>query len=293
MTNFKGVGVALVTPFLDNGAIDYKSLSQLVNHTIVGGVDFLVALGTTGEPATLSDTEKKHVVDHILEINNNRLSVVLGIGGNNTSSVIDQIGAAEMEGISGILSVVPYYNKPTQEGIFQHFDSIAQSTSLPIILYNVPGRTGVNMSAETTLRLAHAHKNIVGIKDASGNLNQAAYILRDRVEGFSFLSGDDNSTLALIALGGDGVISVSANCFTETFTKMVHCALRGDFVTAQTENLKLHQATDLLFVEGNPAGAKAALEIKGIIKNNLRLPLIKASEQLYEKLNVQIKKYNL
>lgn len=293
MINFNGVGVALVTPFLQSGDVDYASLTKLVNHTIENGVDYLVVLGTTAETATLSEDEKERVIHHILTVNNNRLPIVLGIGGNDTVKVVNQIRSAKFDGISAILSVTPYYNKPNQEGIFAHYAEIAKCSPLPIILYNVPGRTGVNMSAETTLKLAHKFSNIVAIKEASCNLAQVAYILRDRPNGFAVISGDDNSTLPIIALGGNGVISVSANAYTKTFCEMVHTCLKGDFKTASELNFKLIEATDMLFAEGNPTGVKAALEIKGIAKSYLRLPLVKASNALYENIKGQISKFNL
>lgn len=293
MVNFKGVGVALVTPFLKDKEIDYTSLTKLINSVIDGGVDYLVVLGTTAETATLSATEKERVVHHILSVNNGRIPVVLGVGGNNTAQVISEIKEADLQGISAILSVCPYYNKPNQEGIFQHFSEIAKNSPLPIILYNVPGRTGVNMSAETTLKLAHKYSNIIAIKEASGNLGQIAYILRDRPNHFLVISGDDNLTLPTISLGGDGVISVSANSFPEKFSNMVHLALEGKTAQAATLNLELHEVTDLLFAEGNPCGVKAALEIKGVVQNNLKLPLINATDNLSAKIKVQIEKYSL
>lgn len=293
MINYKGVGVALITPFSNDGEVDYVAVTKLINHVIENEVDYLVVFGTTGEPATLTETEKERLLSHIEAINNGRVPIVLGIGGNNTAKVISGIKNASLNGISAILSVVPYYNKPTQEGIYQHFATIAKNSPLPIILYNVPGRTGVNMNAQTTIRLAKDFKNIVAIKEASGNLGQVAYILRDRPQNFAVISGDDNLTLPLIALGGDGVISVSANVFTQKFCKMVHAAIENNLETAQKLNLELHEATDLLFVDGNPAGAKAALDIKGIVKNNLRLPLVKVGETTYANLKAQIEKYNL
>lgn len=293
MINYKGVGVALITPFANDGEVDYAAVTNLINYVIENGVDYLVVFGTTGEPATLTETEKERLFSHIASVNNERLPIVLGIGGNNTAKVVSEIKNANLKGISAILSVVPYYNKPTQEGIYQHFANIAKNSPLPIILYNVPGRTGVNMTAQTTLKLANEFKNIVAIKEASGNLGQVAYILRDRPKNFAVISGDDNLTLPLIALGGDGVISVSANVFTQKFCQMVHVAVNNNIETAQKLNLELHQATDLLFVDGNPAGAKAALEIKGIVKNNLRLPLVKVNDNTYANLKTQIEKYNL
>ncbi|MFI3268337.1 MAG: 4-hydroxy-tetrahydrodipicolinate synthase, partial [Rikenellaceae bacterium] len=223
-----GVGVALVTPFTNSGEVDFKALEKLINFTIDGGVDYLVALGTTAETATLTTDEKSAVLDCILSVNAGRKDVVVGVGGNNTADVCAQLANYSREGVKAILSVTPYYNKPSQEGIYQHYKQVVSSSKLPIILYNVPGRTGVNMTAATTLRLAHEFDNIVAVKEASGNLGQAAYILRDKPANFKVISGDDNLSLALIAQGGSGVISVAANAFPKVFCEMVHSALEGD-----------------------------------------------------------------
>lgn len=288
-----GVGVALVTPFKENGSVDFDALTRLVNFNIDGGVDYLVALGTTAETATLTCDEKSEVLDVILAANDGRVSVVVGVGGNNTAEVCAQIPTFVRKGVCAVLSVTPYYNKPSQEGIYQHYKAIAESSPLPIVLYNVPGRTGVNMSASTTLRLAHEFKNIIAIKEASGSLNQVAYILRDRPEGFKVISGDDNLAFAVIAQGGDGVISVAANSFPVKFSTMIHAALKGDYKSAQSGFMSLLEATDLLFAEGNPTGVKAALAVKGIMGNYLRLPLVSSSDELYSKIKSQIEKYDL
>lgn len=288
-----GVGVALITPFNENGSIDFESLIKVVNFNIDNGVDYLVALGTTAETATLTNEQKHEVLECVISANKGRKKVIVGIGGNSTAEVCSQISELSYEGVSAILSVTPYYNKPTQEGLYQHYKAVSNASKLPIILYNVPGRTGVNMTATTTLRLAHEFDNIVAIKDASGDFGQAAYILRNRPEGFKFLSGDDNIAVALISQGGDGVISVAANAFPLKFSQMIHNALDGDFKGAQKGLYELLEVTDLLFAEGNPAGVKAALASKGIIKNFLRLPLVSSSEELYNKIENQIKKYNL
>lgn len=293
MNKFHGVGVALVTPFTDNGDVDYPALRRLVEFQIENSTDYLVMLGTTSEYVTLSQNEQTEVCRVIKECNNGRLPLVVGIGTNCTSEAIELLNTMDFSGIDALLSVVPYYNKPSQEGIYQHYAAIAKKSTLPIILYNVPGRTAVNMTAKTTLRLQKDFSNIIAIKEASGNINQIDYILRDKREDFMVISGEDNLTLPMIAMGGCGVISVSANCFPNKMSKMTHSALNGDLKTARAIQKELLEATDMLFAEGNPTGAKAALEIKGIIKNNLRLPLIKSTDSLRESLEHQIKKYNL
>lgn len=292
--NLRGVGVALVTPFTDGGQVDYPALTSLIEHITNGGVDYMIVLGTTGEPATMTAEEKHRVVRHCVENNPGNLPIIVGIGGNNTAEVIRTIQTFDLSGVSAILSVTPYYNKPNQNGLYAHFSAILEASPLPVILYNVPGRTGVNMTAETTLKLAHAFPGkAIAVKEASGNLSQAAYILRDRPKGFFVLSGEDNLSLAMIAMGGDGVISVSANVFPDTFCCMIHAALAGNTHEAAPLNLSLHEVTDLLFAEGNPVGAKAALSIKGMIKNTLRLPLVPASDALIAKIRYQIDKYGL
>lgn len=282
---FKGVGVALVTPFDEHKNVDYPALERLINELIVGGVDFLVALGTTAETPTLTSQEKEEILQFIIQKNNGRKPTVCGIGGNNTQEVIEQIGILSKYPIDGILSVVPYYNKPSQEGIFQHFSAIASSTTLPIILYNVPGRTVANMLPATTLRLANTFSNIVAVKEASGSIPQCMELVKNAPEGFSILSGDDNLTLAQIAIGMRGVISVAANCYPQSFSSLVHQALEGDFAAARDIHYKLANGIDLLFAEGNPTGVKYVLERKGWMKNELRLPLIAASQELAMKLD--------
>lgn len=292
--NLRGVGVALITPFTDSGAVDFEALTDLIHHVTAGGVDYLVVLGTTAEVATLSREERRQVFAHVCQNNHAKLPLVAGIGGNNTAEVIETIQTTDLARYSAILSVTPYYNKPNQAGLYAHFAAILEASPLPVILYNVPGRTGINMSASTTISLARNYPGrAVAIKEASGNMSQVAYMLRDRPEGFLVLSGDDNMTLPTVALGGDGVISVSANAFTERFCAMVHSALEGDFARASKLNLELHAITDMLFEEGNPAGIKAALAIKGIVKNRLRLPLVESTDQLYIKLEREIEKMKL
>lgn len=292
--NLRGVGVALVTPFTECGEVDYPALTSLINHITTGGVDYLVVLGTTGEPATMTAEERYNVVRHCVAHNPGNLPIVVGIGGNNTAEVIATMNSFDLSGVSAILSVTPYYNKPNQAGLLAHFSAVLEAAPLPVILYNVPGRTGVNMTAETTLKLAHAYPGrAIAIKEASGILSQAAYIIRDRPEGFLVLSGDDNLAMPMVAVGGDGVISVSANVFPDTFCCMIHAALAGNVQAAAPLNLTLLEVTDLLFAEGNPVGAKAALSIKGIMANALRLPLVPASEPLVAKIRCQIDKYGL
>lgn len=275
---FKGTGVALVTPFHPDGSIDFPSLEKLVQHVISNGVNYLVALGTTAETPTLSAAEKKEVLAFIIAKAAGKVPVVCGIGGNNTAEVVRQLKEYDLQQVAGILSVVPYYNKPTQEGLYQHFKAIATATDKSIILYNVPGRTVTNMQAATTLRLAHEFKNIVAIKEASGNFAQCMDIIKDKPAHFTVLSGDDDLVLPQISMGIQGVISVAANCFTKEFTSMVNHALQGDFATAQQLHYKLLDGIRLLFVEGNPAGVKTVLAAMNIGNDTLRLPLVNVSE---------------
>ena len=283
---FRGLGVAMVTPFNQDKEIDYDATEKLIEHLVIGGVDFLVVMGTTGESATLTDKEKRSLIKFVLKKNDGRLPIMLGIGGNDTNHIIEQIDDFDFDGIDAILSVTPYYNKPTQKGLELHFKAIAAESELPIVLYNVPGRTGVNMTAETTLKLAHEVPNIIGIKEASGNLNQMSYILRDRPENFLVLSGDDGLTLPQMSMGADGVISVVGNALPKRFSQMVKLAQQHNFVEASIIHLELIEIIDSLFVEGNPGGVKAALSILGIVDNNLRLPLAPISESAFYKLSL-------
>jgi len=280
--NFQGTGVALVTPFTASKAIDFDALGKLVDYVIDGGVDFLVALGTTAETPTLSAAEQLEVLNFIIQQNNKRKPLVVGIGSNNTQHVIDTIKAYPMEEVDGILTVVPYYNKPSQEGIYQHFKAIASATDKAIILYNVPGRTVTNMLPATALRLANEFKHIVAVKEASGNLGQCMELVQGAPAHFNVLSGDDDLVLPQIAIGMKGVISVAANSFPKQFTAMVNHALQHEIAAAQTLHYALLPATKLLFAEGNPTGVKYVLAQKGIIQNELRLPLITASPQLQQ-----------
>lgn len=285
---FKGTGVALVTPFNADGSIDFQGLEQLVNYQIDNGTDFLVVQGTTGESPTLDMGEKLEILQEVRKINNGRTKIVFGVGGNNTMAIAKTLKELPV-GIDGILSVSPYYNKPTQKGILEHYKIVADSTDLPIILYNVPGRTGSNVFASTTLQLAEVD-NIVAVKEASGNMGQIMEILRQRPEGFGVLSGDDALTLPMIACGADGVISVVANAFPVRFNEMVHAALEGDFVKARTAHYDLLAVTDMFFEEGNPGGVKVSLEVQGIMKQNMRLPLFPVSDGLYERIKSETKR---
>jgi 4-hydroxy-tetrahydrodipicolinate synthase len=282
---FRGTGVALVTPFTKGGHVDFKGLAKLINHVIEGGVDYLVALGTTAETPTLTSDEKKEVLISVLNHAKGRVPVICGMGGNNTQEVLDCIEAYPLEGVAGLLSVAPYYNKPSQEGIYQHFKAISKATRLPIILYNVPGRTVTNILPQTVIRIANDCDNVVAIKEASGNLVQCMELIAAKPEGFAVLSGDDNLVVPQISVGMEGVISVAANCFTREFTSMVNAALRGDFNEARELHYRLLPGIDLLFAEGNPTGVKYALHKMGIIKNSLRLPLVPATDALAEKLD--------
>ena len=286
---FRGLGVAMVTPFRPASAgkqpgIDYAALEKLIEHMITGGVDYLVVMGTTGESVTLKKDEKKQLLSQTIEFVRNRVPIVLGVGGNDTADVIDSLGSFEMDGVDAILSVSPYYNKPTQEGIYQHYKAIANASLRPIILYNVPGRTGSNIAAETTLRLARDFKNIIAIKEASANLHQIGTILKHRPKDFMVISGDDALTLPILALGGEGVISVVGNALPEEFSRLVKAALKDDLDIARKEHYRLHELIDLLFVEGNPGGVKEVLRILGICGTTMRLPLVPVSEATAKKL---------
>jgi 4-hydroxy-tetrahydrodipicolinate synthase len=277
---FQGTGLALVTPFAADGSLDRAALARLVNHSIDGGVDFLVVLGTTGETATLATDEKKQVLETVAETTNGRIPLVVGVGGNNTAAVCAQLEAGLPSGYTGVLSVSPYYNKPTQEGIYQHYTAVCGSTDAPVILYNVPGRTGSNVLANTVLRVAQDCPNAVAMKEASGNLEQAMAIIQSAPAGFDVLSGDDNLTLPLLACGAKGVISVSGQAYPRLFSGMVRDARAGRLEDAQRAHYELFTFTQLLFAEGNPGGIKAALAHLGMCENFLRLPLVPVSAEL-------------
>lgn len=280
MNELRGTGVAMVTPFNEDGTIDFDGLERLTEHLITGGVEYLVVLGTTGESVTLTKQEKEDVLDCVVSANDGRLPVVLGVGGNNTTAVCNQLKSLDTTGLTAILSVSPAYNKPTQEGIYAHYQAISDCSPLPIILYNVPGRTGSNMTAETTLRLAHGFENIVAIKEASGSLDQCMRILKDRPDDFMVISGDDNFSLPLIACGGDGVISVVGNAMPREYSELIRASLAGDLKKARFHQYQLFDLVNLLFAEGNPGGVKCALKILGICEEHMRLPLVPVSEKL-------------
>lgn len=278
--NLKGLGVALITPFTRDGLVDFKALSRLVNFQIENGTSYIVALGTTAETPTLTVKEKVDVVDCILKEVKNSIPVVIGIGGNNTASVVEELKSTNFTGISAVLSVTPYYNKPTAEGLYQHYRCLSEASPVPLILYNVPGRTGVNMSAETTLRIARDFKNVIAIKEASGNINQIEDIIKGSPEGFKVISGDDAVTSSVIELGGIGVISVFGNAFPKEMSWLVDNALAGSSLSARVKMEKdFNELFHLIFVEGNPAGVKSILHQKGMIENIVRLPLVPVSQK--------------
>ena len=290
---FKGMGVALITPFKEDGSVDYPALMRMVDHLVQNGADFLCVLGTTAETPTLTTEEKREITRLVVERVNGRIPIMLGCGGNNTQAVIDSLKNDDFTGIDAILSVVPYYNKPSQEGIYQHYKAIAESTDLPIVLYNVPGRTGVNMTAETTLRIARDFKNVIAIKEASGNITQMDDIIKNKPENFDVISGDDGITFPLITLGAVGVISVLGNAFPAEFSRMTRLALQGDYNNALTIHHKFTELFSLLFVDGNPAGVKAMLNVMGLIENKLRLPLVPTRITTFEKMRAILDELNI
>lgn len=286
-----GTGVAIVTPFKKDGSVDLNSLKKLVNHLINGKVEYLVVMGTTGESVTLTKEEKQQVIDCVVKENKKRVPLVIGIGGNNTAEIVKQVEKADTKAFSAILSVSPYYNKPSQEGIYQHYKAIAKVSKLPIILYNVPGRTSSNITWETTVRLAKDFKNIVAVKEASGSVEQMMRIINHRPKDFLVISGDDNLTLPMIASGGDGVISVVANAFPKDFSDMVRAALNDDPGKARKLHYGLMDITDQLFADGNPGGIKYALSLMNICQPYVRLPLVEPNEKVKQKLKELIRKY--
>ena len=289
---FIGTGVAIVTPFRKDGSVDFKSLEKLVNFLINKGVDYLVVLGTTGETPVLTKDEKQAIVNQVIEVTNKRVPLVQGLGGNNTMEIASALQSSVFEGIDAILSVTPYYNKPGQEGLYQHYKALALVSPLPLILYNVPGRTGTNLSAETALRLAKEFtRQIIGVKEASANLPQVMNIIKDKPSTFKLISGDDAITFPLIGLGGSGVISVVANAFPAEFSSMVRLMLDGKTSEARKIHYKMLPVIDLVFAEGNPTGVKAFLDVLGIVPNYLRLPLIPASKELYKKIELSLKNF--
>ena len=288
----KGVGVALITPF-NNYEIDYEALGRMVEHVINGGVDYIVALGSTAETATLSANEQHDVLRFVVERTAGRVPIVAGMGGNDTHALCENLRSFDLSGTVAILSVVPYYNKPSQEGIYRHYMAVAEASPVPVIIYNVPGRTGVNMTAETTLRLAHATKKIVAVKEASGDIEQMQRILNSRPEDFLVLSGDDGITVELIKRGGEGVISVAANAFPEKFCRCVHDALEGRIAEAEAQMAGFNEPIQLLFREGNPTGVKCMTAVMGLTKDEPRLPLVEGSASLREDIEKAVAKYEL
>lgn len=292
MKKFHGTGVALVTPFNADGSVDYDGLKNLINYQIDGQVEYLVSLGTTGEASTLNKEEKKKIWAYTAEINNGRVPLVAGLGGNNTAELVADIKAFDTNGYDAILSASPYYNKPTQEGIYQHYKAVSEASALPVILYNVPGRTASNMTAATTCRLATDFENIIAIKEASANFDQFNEILRDKPADFLLISGDDPAALPMIAMGAVGVISVIGNALPKKFSDMIRLCLQGDFATAAPLHLNLVELTRMIFAEGNPAGVKAALKQLGVCGDAVRLPLVSVSAGLETKIIEQVKSLN-
>jgi len=283
--NLKGLGIAVVTPFQTNGEVDFPALSRLLDYQLHNDTDYLVVLGTTAETPVISISEQKEITRFVIEKVDKRVPIVLGsMSGNNTRAIVERLKTEDLKGVDAILSAVPSYNKPSQEGIYQHFKAIAQASPVPIVLYNVPGRTVVNMTAETTLRLAHDFANVIAIKEASGNLPQISTIIKYKPAGFQVVSGDDAITLPLISLGAVGVISVIGNAFPKEFGRMVHSALSGDYAAALNIHQKFLELYDLLFTDGSPSGIKSVLNIMGYVENELRLPLVPARNATSEKI---------
>ena len=285
---FKGTGVAIVTPFKNDSSIDFAALGRMVNHVINGGVNYIVVMGTTGESATLTKDEKKAIISYVVEVTVNRVPLVTGIGGNSTQDVINCIRHSNLTGVDGILSVAPYYNKPNQRGLFQHFKAIATCSPLPVIMYNVPGRTCSNISSETCIELAHECENIVAIKEASGDIAQIMRIIKGKPDSFSVISGDDMMTIPIIASGGSGVISVLANAFPAATSDLVTNSLKSNFKSAREIHLRYLEMIELLFIDGNPAGVKAMLNIMNLCLNNLRLPLVAVNRAIYSRIQKAI-----
>ena len=271
---FKGLGIALITPFNEDGSVDYPTLSKLVEYQLKNGADFLCILATTGETPCLTADEKKQIKDTIVSTVHGRVPILMGCGGNNTAAIVEELKTGDFSGIDGVLSICPYYNKPSQEGLYQHFKAISAATKLPIVLYNVPGRTGVNMTAATTVRLARDCKNIVAIKEASGNLEQVDEIIKNKPSSFDVISGDDALTFPMISCGAVGVISVIGNALPKEFSKMIRLEFKGEYEAARKIHHRFTDLFSLLFVDGNPAGVKCVLSEMGMIKNILRLPLV-------------------
>lgn len=288
----KGVGVALITPF-NNYEVDYEALARMIDHVIDGGVDYIVTLGSTAETATLSIDERKQVLRFVIEHTAGRVPIVAGMGANDTHALVNHLRTFDLSGTVAILSVVPYYNKPSQEGIYRHYMAVAEASPVPVIIYNVPGRTGVNMTAETTLRLAHATDKIVAVKEASGDINQMLRIIDGRPENFVVLSGDDGITVELVKRGGNGVISVAANAFPNKFCCCIHDAMEGRIAEAEAQMESFAEPISLLFKEGNPTGIKTMTAVMGLTRSEVRLPLVEGSDELMEATKRAVKRYEL
>jgi len=287
---FTGAGVALITPFNEDKSIDYSALERLIENQISGGIDYLVVLGTTAETPSLSETEKSEIVRFVIEKNAGRLKIVVGMGSNNTIGLVQAIQNADFTGVDAILSVTPYYNKPTQEGLFQHFKMVVEACPIPVILYNVPGRTGVNMDADTTLRIANLSEKVTAIKEASGDLGQFAKIIANAPNHFKVISGDDGLTLPSVTMGSIGVISVIANALPERLSQLTHASLSGNIALASQLHLQMAEMLKLIFREGNPGGVKALMEMMGAVKNQLRLPLVPVSSATYTLIEKELNK---
>jgi len=292
-TRLKGMGVALITPFKEDENVDYDALLRMVDYLVQNNADYLCVLGTTAETPTLSDSEKKKIKDTVVERVNGKVPILLGVGGNNTRAIVESLKNDDYTGVDAILSVVPYYNKPSQEGIYQHYKAISEATELPIVLYNVPGRTGVNMTAATTLRIARDFNNVIAIKEASGNITQMDDIIKNKPDRFDVISGDDGIAFPLITLGAIGVISVIGNAFPKEFSRMTRLALRGDYANALAIHHKFTELFDLLFVDGNPAGVKSILSVMGMIENKLRLPLVPTRITTFEAIRRVLNELNI
>jgi 4-hydroxy-tetrahydrodipicolinate synthase len=290
---FFGTGVAIVTPFLQNGEIDWDGLKKLIQHLSAGKVDYLVVMGTTGENVALSKVEKQQIFQFVAANNAANLPLVAGMGGNYTKEVLENLSSVDLQGYQAILSVSPYYNKPNQEGIFQHYASIASHSPLPVILYNVPGRTGMNMTAKTTIKLAQSFSNIIAIKEASGNMEQIMQIIKEKPAGFEVISGDDGLALPLIAAGAIGVISVVANAFPRDFSAMIKHCLEGDFAAARPIHYSFTEIIPTLFAEGSPSGVKAYLSALGVCSNYFRLPVYKISDELEQTIHALMQQHQL
>lgn len=293
-TKLKGMGVALITPFKSDESVDYDALMRLVDYQVQNNTDFLCVLGTTAETPTLTEDEKQKIKRRVIERVGGRIPILLGVGGNNTRSIVETLKNDDFTGVDAVLSVVPYYNKPSQEGIYQHYKAISEARpDMPIVLYNVPGRTGVNMTAETTLRVARDFKNVIAVKEASGNITQMDDIIKNKPDSFDVISGDDGITFPLITLGAVGVISVIGNAFPREFSRMVRLALQGDYANALAIHHKFAELFKLLFVDGNPAGVKAMLNAMGMVENKLRLPLVPTRITTFEAMRKILNELNI